>query len=420
MEANKQHVLRGMKDIIYDDAILYNYVFSISHNIGVSHCYNYLITPILEHYSVFHRTLGEASDIVSKETYDFNDRSGRKITLRPEFTASVVRALISNGLTQLLPQKFISYGPVFRYDRPQKGRYRQIQQVNFENIGIESVNSDIEVISMAYALTKCLNLDSYIALEINTVGNDKSRNDYKNVLKDYFEKYVKDLSELSKSRLSRNPLRILDSKELEDQDIISNAPSNLRYLDHESRERWDDVMLGLNDLNIKYKVNDKLVRGVDYYTHTVFEFIPHESQGTVIAGGRYDNLVQVMGGPSTPAMGFGMGVDRIVDMLYQYNIANAILDKNIIKSLYLLPIGDEAEKILIKIAFEMRCKCSCSIYLDYGISTKKRFQRANKLKVDQCVIIGDAELQNNKCIVKDMNSGSERSVDLNDIYELIK
>jgi len=399
--------IRGTKDILREDLFLYNKVITNASLVADLYCYEGIITPVFENSSVFHRTLGETSDVVSKETYTFIDRDKTSITLRPEFTAAVTRALISNGLTQSLPLKFFSYGPVFRHERPQHCRYRQFNQINFEFFGANGPESDVEIIQLGAHLLKNLNLTNLVELEINTVGDIESRVSYISVFIDYLNKHKNSLSEDSLRRLETNPLRILDSKSQEDKIILKDAPSILDYLTPEAENYYKKTLELLDYLEIKYSINKNLVRGLDYYTHTVFEFTTKflGSQGTVLAGGRYNGLVKLMGGPNINAIGFAAGIERIAELCKQTN--EAIIQQT--KHFHIVPIGEEAEKKVLKIAQKLR-NYGFNIYLDYSNNLKKMMQQANKRNALAVILFGEEEMLSNQYKIKDMSTGTQSLV----------
>lgn len=412
----KLQPVRGTKDYLGTEAEVQEYVISMAQQIAS--CYNYqqLTLPIFEFSDVFHRTLGETSDIVSKETYTFLDRDNTSITLRPEFTAGVVRSIISNGLTQSLPLKFFSSGPIFRYERPQKGRYRQFQQINCEFFGSKEHNSDVEVIALAHQILSWLGLSEFIRLEINSLGDPESRKSYRDKVFEYFSKFENELSEDSKVRLHKNPLRILDSKDPADIKLKAGAPKMLDSFNQGSQDYFSAVLKGLDELGIKYVVNNNIVRGLDYYTHTVFEFITDElgSQGTVLGGGRYDGLVELMGGPSIPAIGFAAGVERLAEMI----IAKDLFKKrNLIFAL--IPIGEKAEVEALKLSKLLRDK-GFKVELDYERNTSKRFKRADKINAKAAIIFGDDELNQGVYKIKELASGEETTTHKAEIIEAVR
>jgi histidyl-tRNA synthetase len=406
--------IRGIRDLVNHELAAHRKIVKIGEEIAILHNYSPIILPIFEYSSVFHRTLGETSDIVNKETYTFIDRDKRTITLRPEFTAAMVRSMISNGWTQNLPKRFFTYGPLFRHERPQKGRYRQFYQFNCELFGSASPYADVEIISMMLSILKALKVEESVELEINSLGDPESAEKYRDVLKKYFLSYESKLSELGRKRLATNPLRLLDTKDEEDMEIVQNAPIISDYLNQESLDYYSSVCEGLTLLNIKYKENPRLVRGLDYYTHIVFEVKSKiaGSQNAIGAGGRYNNLFEDMGGPSIPAVGFGLGVDRIYDLLTQDNVKTGS------KVCYLIPIGNAAENHAISLANDLRSK-GIKIALDYDLSAKKRLKIADREKACLCIIFGDDELESNEYIVRNMADSQEEKAHSEELDEVI-
>ncbi|WP_264813010.1 histidine--tRNA ligase, partial [Acetobacter oeni] len=305
--------VRGTHDLIGEQQRRHAHVIATARRITGLYGFEEWATPVFEDTSVFARSLGDTSDVVSKEMYTFSDRGGESLTLRPEGTAGICRALVTNGLTQSLPQKAFYAGPMFRYERPQKGRYRQFHQIGAELIGSGEPLADAETITMGRDVLEALGIVDEVVLELNTLGDAESRATWRTALVAYFSDYRNRLSEDSQLRLEHNPLRILDSKAAEDQPVIEGAPGLEQYLNDSSRHFWDDVRRGLDVFNVAYTVNPRIVRGLDYYSHTAFEFVTNRlgAQGTVLAGGRYDGLVEEMGGPATPAIGWAGGVERL-------------------------------------------------------------------------------------------------------------
>lgn len=412
----KLQPIRGMKDIFGYDMFLYDYIVEIAKELA--HLYNFqqLSTPIMEKSEVFHRSLGETSDVVSKETYTFLDRDQSSVTLRPEFTAGIVRALISNSLSQKLPAKFFSHGPVFRHERPQKARYRQFHQINFEYFGANSFHSDVEIIALADDLLNKLKISSTVQLEINSLGDIESRNNFKTALLNYFIKYEAELSPDSKARLHKNPLRILDSKDENDKKIATDAPSIFAYFNDESKRYFDSVLDGLAKLGINYTKSNKLVRGLDYYAHTIFEFTTHDlgSQGTVLAGGRYNGLVELMGGDKVKAVGFAAGIERFTELIAT---RNQLRPKSEVISL--ITIGEEAEKQALNISRDLR-KANIAIDCDFGKNIAKQFKRANDIGARKVIILGEDEIRERKFKLKDMESGFEEEHEYASLINAIK
>ncbi len=370
-------------------------------------------TPIFEFTEVFSRNLGDTSDIVTKEMYCFQDRGGESLTLRPEGTAGVVRSFISEGMQQNLPVKLYYNGPMFRYERPQKGRQRQFTQFGCELLGVETPQADIEVIAMAYEFIESLGLGGSITVEINSLGDAESRNAYRNKLVAYLKEHIDELSEDSRNRLDKNPLRVLDSKEECDKAVVANAPLYADSLNEASSKFFADVLAGLDKLGIKYKVNNRLVRGLDYYSHTVFELVTDKlgSQGTVLAGGRYDGLVEQMGGGKVAGIGWACGVERLSMMLEE--------DVSRPRPIAVIPVGEDVNIEAIKIAYDLR-RAGYTVEQSYSGNLKKRMIKANKSNAVKAVIIGSDELAQNLVTIKDLDSGEQKSVALNDLLKEVK
>ena len=369
-------------------------------------------TPVFEFTEVFSRNLGDTSDIVTKEMYCFEDRGGESLTLRPEGTAGVVRSFISEGMQQNLPVKLYYAGPMFRYERPQKGRQRQFTQFGVEMLGVATPQADIEVIAMAYEFLENLGLAGAVTVEINSLGDAESRKSYREKLVAYLKQHYDELSEDSKARLEKNPLRVLDSKEECDKKIVENAPLYADSLNEESARFFKEVLQGLDFLGIKYRVNNRLVRGLDYYSHTVFELTTDKlgAQGTVLAGGRYDGLVAQMGGGDVPGIGWACGVERL----------SMLLDKDIepARPVAVIPVGDDAAEMALKIAYDLR-KAGFRVEHGYSGNLKKRMIKANKANAYKAVIIGSEELAAGNVTVKDLDSGKQKSVHLEDLIKEI-
>jgi histidyl-tRNA synthetase len=305
--------VRGTRDIIGDEAETYRYVVDTARRVTSIYGFKEWQTPIFEDTKVFSRTLGETSDVVTKEMYTFRDRGNDEVTLRPEGTAGICRAIISNGLTQTLPQKVFYAGPMFRYERPQKGRYRQFHQIGVELLGAGKPIADAEVISCAAEILNELSITNSVTLQINTLGDGVSRNNYRTALVSYFNSHKESLSAESQMRLEKNPLRILDSKDRDDQYLIENAPLIGDYLTDDAHLFYDELKEKLRLFGIAFNINPRIVRGLDYYNHTAFEFVTTAlgAQGTVLAGGRYDGLIAQMGGPSIAGIGWAAGIERL-------------------------------------------------------------------------------------------------------------
>lgn len=367
-------------------------------------------TPIFEFTEVFARNLGDTSDIVTKEMYCFNDKGGESLTLRPEGTAGVVRAFVSNGMQQNLPVKLYYAGPMFRYERPQKGRQRQFTQFGVELLGVEAPQADIEVIAMAYEFLEKLGLNGQVTVEINSLGDAESREAYRTKLVSYLKEHYDELSEDSKDRLERNPLRVLDSKEECDKTVVENAPLYADSLNQASKEFFAKVLRGLDLLGIKYRINNRLVRGLDYYSHTVFELTTDKlgAQGTVLAGGRYNGLVAQMGGGEVAGIGWACGVERLAMLLDE--------DIELPRPVAVIPLGDDAEDKALEIAAMLR-RAGLRVEQAYSGNMKKRMAKACKANARKAVIIGSEELAKAEAAVKDLDSGEQKNVKFNRLIE---
>lgn len=369
-------------------------------------------TPIFEFTEVFSRNLGDTSDIVTKEMYCFQDRGGENLTLRPEGTAGVVRSFISEGMQQNLPVKLYYQGPMFRYERPQKGRQRQFTQFGVEMLGVASPQADIEVIAMAYEFLEKLGLAGAVTVEINSLGDAASRDAYREKLVNYLNQHYDELSEDSKNRLTKNPLRILDSKEECDKAVVAGAPLYADSLNEESAAFFNAVLKGLDLLNIKYRVNNRLVRGLDYYSHTVFELTTDKlgAQGTVLAGGRYDGLVAQMGGGEVAGIGWACGVERL-SMLLEADVEPA-------RPIAVIPVGEDMAETALKIAYDLR-KAGHRVEHSYSGNIKKRMIKANKANACKAVIIGSDEFAGGNVTVKNLDSGEQKLVAINNLLKEI-
>lgn len=405
--------VKGTKDILPEDYKTFLHVVDIARRVALSYGYLEYAVPIFEYTELFERSLGDASDIVNKEMYTFNDRKGRSLTLRPEFTASVARSVISNGLQQNLPLKLFLNGPLFRYERPQKGRYRQLHQINFENIGSSDPIVDAEMIAMAYSILDKLALSKSVNLEINTLGDAQTRQNYTKELLRYLKKYKNDLSEDSKTRLNKNPLRILDSKDESDKKILADAPSIQSFLTQEADKFFSGLLSYLDVLKIKYIINPKLVRGLDYYTHTVFEFTTDQlgAQGTVLAGGRYDNLIkQLSGNLDIPAIGFAAGIERLM-LLFSGDIKD-------VRAVTIAVLDDSLKGMSLNVAKTMR-DADIPVVVEYVSNPSKILKKALESNAKFVIFIGSEEAKQNKFKLKDLDSREEFLLDLNQIINKV-
>lgn len=404
--------LRGMKDLLPEDFRVHKYIEETAEKISELYGYEGFATPLLENATIFDRTLGVTSDVVSKEMYSFADKKGRIIALRPEFTASIVRAFISNGLKQNLPLKLFSSGPLFRYDRPQEGRQRQFHQLNFEYIGAVGPYSDAETVSMASRLLSELGLTDDIVLELNSLGCAESRTKYQSALIEYFKKYESELSSDSKHRLKKNPLRILDSKDERDKKLAENAPLITSYYTKEAAKYFEDVKSYLEILNVKYNINPRLARGLDYYCHTAFEFITSKlgAQGTLLAGGRYDGLTKLMGEEEIPAIGFAAGIERIA-LIGNFKPKKA-------RPTIIMPIGEGCFNYCINLARQLRSKNIVTI-LSSGGKISKRMQNALNDNAKYVIFIGSTEQETEVCKLKDLDKNLEQEVSITQLADII-
>ncbi len=410
--SSKVAPLRGMKDLLPEEFRVHKYIERIASKVSELYGYEGFSTPILENANVFDRTLGDSSDVISKEMYSFPDKKGRIVALRPEFTASIMRAFISNGLKQQLPLKLFSSGPLFRYDRPQEGRQRQFHQLNFEYIGAIGAYSDAETISMAARLLDELGLLNDITLELNSLGCSESREKYQTALIEYFKKYENDLSYDSKQRLEKNPLRILDSKDEGDKKLSKDAPLIAEYYSTDAAKYFDDVKSYLDLLKIKYQINPRLARGLDYYSHTAFEFITNKlgAQGTLLAGGRYDGLTKLMGEAEIPAIGFAAGIERIALM------GNFKPKKE--RPTIIMPIGDQCFNYAINIAEKLRSQNIITIISSEG-KIGKRMQKALNENAKYAIFIGSEEQKKSICKLKFLDQNIEQEIAIHDLPNII-
>jgi histidyl-tRNA synthetase len=402
--------VRGTHDLLPAEAVRHRAVVESARDVALRYGYREMATPIFEFSDVFRRSLGDTSDVVTKEMYTFTDKGGEEVTLRPEGTAGVARAVISNGLVQDLPLKFFYAGPMFRYERPQKGRLRQFHQIGIELIGVAQPLADIEVIACGAAILRELGVLDRAVLEINTLGDAESRRAYRDVLVDYLRQFWNELSEDSRLRLERNPLRVLDSKDEGDRRIIAEAPLYSDYLTTAAREFFAEVTAGLDALGIRYQINPRLVRGLDYYGHTAFEITAEElgAQKTIMAGGRYDGLIAEMGGPPTPGIGWAGGIERIGTLIAEPPPSP--------RPIAVVPIGTAAEREGVILADRLR-RSGFVIDLGYSGNLGKRLKRANKLNARAAIILGADELAKGAATLRDLDSGVQEEVPLAALQE---
>lgn len=405
--------VRGTRDLIGEELRRHRHVIDTARRIAELWGFEEWATPILEDTRVFTRSLGDTSDVVTKEMYTFLDRGGDSVTLRPENTAGVCRALVSNGLTQSLPQKVFYAGPMFRYERPQKGRYRQFHQIGIETLGATEALADAEIIACGQAILDALGVAKDTVLEVNTLGDKESRDAYRSALVAFLSRHEERLSPESRARLHRNPLRVLDSKEAEDRAIVADAPDIFAHLTEAARAHWEALLKWLAVFGVPYRINPRIVRGLDYYSHTAFEFVTDRlgAQGTVMAGGRYDGLVEEMGGPHTPSVGWAGGVERLA-MLADAPPPPAA-------PVAVIPIGEAAEADAVRVLVALR-RAGIRAEMAFRGTLKRRMERANKIAAHAAVILGEDEVARGVAQVKDLRTGEQAEVPLAALSERLR
>lgn len=413
---------RGTRDILPDEFPRFAHVVDTAREVARLYGYEEMATPVFEFTDLFARGIGETTDVVSKEMYSFLSRADEEedrqsLTLRPEYTAGICRAFISNGeLRQQLPLKLFAQGPMFRYERPQAGRYRQFHQIDIEVLGAPEPECDVEVISVAADILDRLGILPHCVLKLNSLGDPQSRAAYRQVLVDYYRGHQAKLSKESLDRLERNPLRILDSKDEGDKAINADAPSFADYLNDASRSFFDAVRAGLDASGIAYEIDPALVRGLDYYTHTAFEFVTSllGAQGTVIGGGRYDGLIELLGGPPTAGIGWAGGIERLVALVKKLEKEPPASERPVA----IIPMGTAAEQRALSLARELR-RADIPVELAYRGNMKRRLQRANKLNASHALIIGDSELAKGVVALKDFDSGTQEEVPIDEVADAL-
>jgi len=400
--------IRGMHDILPDQSPVWNYLEGTIRDLFIQYGYRELRTPVLESTHLFSRSIGEVTDIVEKEMYTFEDRNGDSLSLRPECTASCVRAGIQHGLLYNQQQRIWYIGPMFRHERPQKGRYRQFYQAGIETFGIPGPDIDAEVIAVSARLWKRLGLKN-VELQINSLGSNEARNKYREILIDYLKSHEDKLGEEEKRRMLSNPLRVLDSKNPDIADIIKAAPQLLDYLDEESAEHFERLKQLLSEMGIPFVINTRLVRGLDYYCRTVFEWVTTElgTQGTICAGGRYDGLVEQLGGKANSGLGFAMGLERIILLLEEQNITTPTQSPH----LYVVMQGEAAQTAGFKLTEQLRDELPKLRIVNNtsGGSFKSQMKRADKSGAEFAIILGDNELAEGKASLKPLRNNEAQS-----------
>nr|YP_010619560.1 Histidine-tRNA ligase [Xiphosiphonia pinnulata]WAX03573.1 Histidine-tRNA ligase [Xiphosiphonia pinnulata] len=410
--------LRGTKDILPNEIQTWQLIHKVANDILNIHNYKEIRTPIIENTELFERSIGNFTDIVNKEMYSFYDQGKRNITLRPEGTASIARALITN---KLYAEKSINrlwyLGPMFRYERPQKGRQRQFHQLGIECIGSNMPVADTEVIKLAIDILKKIECNDQYSLEINSIGNLSEREIYKINLVDYLKKYEDELDTDSKNRISKNPLRILDSKNLKTQKILQNAPKLEKYLSTTSLKHFETICEHLTYLNIKYKINNYLVRGLDYYNYTAFEIKTENlnQQNTICGGGRYDNLIEQLGGPCIPAVGWAIGLERLIPLM-QKNLNQKAKHNRIyiaVQNLHKIDILWD----IIHILQEYQLKFELDLNSN---NLSKQIRKANQLKAKICLIIGENEIRDKSITIKWLQTGTQQNIQISNFRKYIE
>jgi histidyl-tRNA synthetase len=405
--------VRGTQSLLGEEADRFHAVVDAFDRVRRLFGFRRVEVPVIEQTAVFARTIGETTDVVSKEMYSFEDRGGELITLRPEFTAGICRAYLSEGWQQFAPLKLAVHGPAFRYERPQKGRFRQFHQLDAEVIGAGEAAADVELLSLGDQLLRELGIHEGVTLQLNTLGDAETRDAWRSALVEYFEAHRGSLSEDSLARLERNPLRILDTKDPKERPIADASPSIDDYLTGEASDFFGQVTAGLDAAGVKWVRNSHLVRGLDYYRHTAFEFVTDRlgAQGTVIAGGRYDGLIEALGGPHTPAVGWAAGIERLGMMIDAPKPEAA--------TVAVVPLGDKAEAAAQGIVAGLRRE-GIAADMAYRGNMKKRLSRANASGAKYALILGDNELESGEAQLKDFTTGEQRAVSLDLIGDAIR
>ena len=405
--------VRGTQSLLGEDADRFHAVVEAFDRVRRLFGFKRVEVPVIEQTAVFARTIGETTDVVSKEMYTFEDRGGELVTLRPEFTAGICRAYLSEGWQQFAPLKLAVHGPAFRYERPQKGRFRQFHQLDVEVIGAGEPAADVELLSLGDQLLRELGIHDGVTLQLNTLGDAETRDAWRTALVDYFQSHKGSLSEDSLNRLERNPLRILDTKDANERPIADAAPSIDDFLTSEAADFFAHVTEGLNAAGVQWVRNSRLVRGLDYYRHTAFEFVTDRlgAQGTVLAGGRYDGLIESLGGPHTPAVGWAAGIERLAMMIETPAPETS--------SVAIVPLGERAEAEGIKIVAGLRRE-GITTDMAYRGNMKKRLSRANAAGARYALILGDNELDAGEAQLKDLTTGEQKAVSLDLIGDAIR
>ncbi|KGT90169.1 histidine--tRNA ligase [Enterobacter cancerogenus] len=409
--AKNIQAIRGMNDYLPADTAIWQRIEGTLKQVLASYGFSEIRLPIVEQTPLFKRAIGEVTDVVEKEMYTFDDRNGESLTLRPEGTAGCVRAGIEHGLLYNQEQRLWYIGPMFRYERPQKGRYRQFHQIGAEVFGLQGPDIDAELIMMTARWWKALGIAEHVSLELNSIGSLEARANYRDALVAFLEQHKDKLDEDCKRRMYSNPLRVLDSKNADIQLLLNDAPTLNEYLDEDSRAHFDGLCSLLDDAGIAYTVNQRLVRGLDYYNRTVFEWVTNSlgSQGTVCAGGRYDGLVEQLGGRATPAVGFAMGLERLV-LLVQ--AVNPEFEPTRIVDVYVIASGQGVQSAAMQLAEKLRdADPALKLMTNFGGGNfKKQFGRADKWGARIALVLGEDEMKAGQVVIKNLSTGDQQTV----------
>ena len=405
--------VRGTHDLFGKELKKFNYIIEQVKDTASKFGFDEMITPIFENSELFKKPLGEQSDVVLKEMYTFTDRNEDELTLRPEYTTPMIRAAISNGLLNNLPAKFFGTGQMFRRERPQKGRYRQFNQINFENFGTDDFFADVEIINLGNHLLKKIIPNKNFTLHINTLGSRENLQNYKKILSKYFKDYQNSLSVDSKRKIESNPLRILDSKNVQDKEIVLQSPKLIELISQADLQSYNEIKDCLNELGITIFEDLNLVRGLDYYCHTVFEFKANEigSQNTLIGGGRYNGLIKTLGGKDIPGIGWAGGIERIMLLMTDVN--------EVTEDIHLSIKDSTLKKHALKI-YDYLIKNNLSVHWNYKYNLKKSLSLASEKKARYIIIVGQEEKNNNNYVLKNLSNGDQKTVKINNILEHIK
>lgn len=417
MKITKQ---KGTKDIFFEDMKLWQYIESKIREITCAYHLNEIRTPVFEATELFARGVGDETDIVNKEMYTFHDKGGRSITLRPELTAGVVRAYIENGFDSMpTPVKLWYTGNMYRYEKMQKGRYREFSQFGVEIFGSDSYLADVETILISYHLYEKLGIMKYLTLRINSIGCPKCRKEYIKTLKEYIKPHLENMCDTCKIRFEKNPLRMIDCKEERCKKILKNAPMITEHLCEDCKNDFENLKKALQEANIPYEIDKTIVRGLDYYNKTVYEYISKDLNLAVGGGGRYDTLVEQLGGNQVPAVGFGLGIDRMALLLKEHNVA---IEQNDYLDIYFVVLEKDAYQQLYPIIYQLRNNHYKVDYHMTNKSLKAQMKYADKQNTKYVAIIGEEELKNNQCVLKNMETGNQVnvSIDFDSIQKQLK